>query len=100
LVPTLQPGNIVIMGNLGSRKSKAVRHAIRAAGARLFYLPKYSPDLNSIEQFFPKLKHWLRKAAKAIYNAVGPILNTVPPAECANYFVNAVNSSRSSSTRP
>lgn len=93
LVPTLQPGDIVIMDNLGSHKSKAVRHAIRAAGARLFYLPKYSPDLNPIEQFFAKLKHWLRKAAQrtteAVYNALAPILNTVSPAECANYFANA-----------
>ena len=93
LVPTLQPGDIVIMDNLGSHKSKAVRHAIRAAGARLFYLPKYSPDLNPIEQFFAKLKHWLRKAAQrtaeAVYNAGAPILNTVSPAECANYFANA-----------
>jgi transposase len=46
LVPTLRPGDIVIMDNLGSHKGKAVRRAIRAAGARLFYLPKYSPDLN------------------------------------------------------
>jgi len=49
----------------GSHKANAVRRAIRAAGARLFYLPKYSPDLNPIEQFFAKLKHWLRKAATA-----------------------------------
>ena len=73
--------------------SKAVRNSIRAAGARLFYLPKYSPDLNPIEQFFAKLKHWLRKAAKrtieAVYNAIGPILDTVSAAECANYFANA-----------
>ena len=93
LVPTLQPGDIVIMDNLGSHKSKAVRHAIRAAGARLFYLPKYSPDLNPIEQFFAKLKHWLRKAAQrtteTVCNALAPILNTVSPAECANYFASA-----------
>jgi putative transposase len=63
LVPTLKPGDIVIMDNLGSHKGKAVRRAIRAVGAQLFYLPKYSPDLNPIEQFFAKLKHWLRKAA-------------------------------------
>jgi transposase len=83
----------VIMDNLGSHKGKAVRHAIRAAGARLFYLPKYSPDLNPIEQFFAKLKHWLRKAAQrtteAVYNAIGPILDTVSAIECANYFANA-----------
>ena len=62
LVPTLRHGDIVIMDNLGSHKANAVRRAIRAAGARLFYLPKYSPDLNPIEQFFAKFKHWLRKA--------------------------------------
>jgi transposase len=93
LVPTLWPGDIVIMDNLGSHKGKAVRRAIRAAGARLFYLPKYSPDLNPIEQFFAKFKHWLRKAARrtteAVYNAIGPILDTVSAAECANYFANA-----------
>jgi transposase len=64
LVPTLRHGDIVIMGNLGSHKANAVRRAIRAAGARLFYLPKYSPDLNPIEQFFAKFKHWLRKATR------------------------------------
>ena len=93
LVPTLRPGDIVIMDNLGSHKANAVRRAIRAVGARLFYLPKYSPDLNPIEQFFAKLKHWLRKAEKrttdAVFNALGPILDTVSSAECANYFANA-----------
>ena len=81
------------MDNLGSHKGNAVRRAIRAAGARLFFLPKYFPDLNLIEQFFAKLKHWLRKAAQrttdAVYEAIRPILDTVSPAECANYFANA-----------
>ena len=63
LVPTLRPGDIVIMDNLGSHKGKAVRQLIRSAGAKLFFLPKYSPDLNPIEQVFAKLKHLLRKAA-------------------------------------
>ena len=63
LVPTLRPGDIVILDNLGSHRGKAVRRAIRAAGAKLFFLPKYSPDLNPIEQLFAKLKHFLRKAA-------------------------------------
>jgi len=93
LVPTLRPGDIVIMDNLGSHKGKAVRRAIRAASARLFFLPKYSPDLNPIEQFFAKLKHWLRKAAQrsadAVCDAIGHVLDTVTPAECANYFANA-----------
>jgi len=93
LVPTLKPGDIVIMDNLGSHKSRAVRHAIRAAGARLFFLPKYSPDLNPIEQFFAKLKHWLRKAAtrsgEAICNAIAHILALTTPTECSNYFAHA-----------
>lgn len=93
LVPTLRPGDIVVMDNLGSHKGKAVRQAIRAAGARLFFLPKYSPDLNPIEQLFAKLKHWLRKAAKrtadAVCDAIGQILATLTQEECANYFINA-----------
>jgi transposase len=93
LVPTLKPGDIVIMDNLGSHKGKAVRRAIRAVGAYLFFLPKYSPDLNPIEQLFSKLKHWLRKAAKrteeAVCDAIGQILDAVTPSECQNYFANA-----------
>ena len=93
LVPTLKPGDIVIMDNLGSHKGKAVRRAIRAVGAQLFFLPKYSPDLNPIEQFFAKLKHWLRKAASrttdALAEATGHILATLTSEECANYFANA-----------
>ena len=64
LVPTLKPGDIVIFDNLGSHKGTAVRRAIRAAGAKLFLLPKYSPDLNLIEQVFAKLKRLLRKAGE------------------------------------
>jgi putative transposase len=93
LVPSLKPGDIVIMDNLGSHKSKAVRRAIRAAGAHLFFLPKYSPDLNPIEQLFAKLKHWLREAAERSVEAVtatlGAILGTITPIECANYFANS-----------
>ncbi|MDB5380141.1 MAG: transposase [Rubritepida sp.] len=90
LVPTLRPDDIVVMDNLSSHKSPAVRRAIRQAGAKLFLLPKYSPDLNPIEQFFAKLKHGLRKAAKrtpdAVCDAIGHILDTITPAECSNYF--------------
>jgi putative transposase len=93
LVPTLRPGDIVVMDNLGSHRSQAVRHAIRATGARLLFLPKYSPDLNPIEQFFSKLKHWLRRAAKrsasTVCEAIGDILKTVSKTECSNYFANA-----------
>jgi transposase len=93
LVPTLKTGDIVIMDNLGSHKSKAVRQAIRRVGARLIFLPKYSPDLNPIEKFFSKLKHGLRKAAArsldAISDAIARILDTVAPTECKNYFIEA-----------
>jgi transposase len=93
LVPTLKPGDIVVMDNLGSHRSKAIRQAIRAAGARLFYLPKYSPDLNPIEQLFAKLKHLLRRAAArtpdTVCAAIGQLLHAFAPQECANYFKNS-----------
>lgn len=93
LIPTLKPGDIVIADNLGSHKGKAVRQAIRAAGARLLFLPKYSPDLNPIEQVFSKLKHCLRQAAARnpdeLCAAIGQILDRYTPKECQNYFVNA-----------
>jgi transposase len=93
LVPTLKPGDIVVMDNLGSHKGKAVRQAIRAAGAKLLFLPKYSPDLNPIEQLFSKLKHWLRHAAERTYDtlckAIGNILPNVSAQECRNYLANA-----------
>ena len=93
LVPTLKHGDIVIMDNLGSHKGKAVRRAIRAAGARLFFLPPYSPDLNPIEQVFAKLKTLLRKAAErtveATWQRIGTLLNAFPPQECASYLKNA-----------
>jgi putative transposase len=93
LVPTLQPGDIVIMDNLGSHKSKAVRQAVRAVGARILFLPKYSPDLNPIEMFFAKLKHALRKAQQRSFDglcdAIAECLDTVNPKECQNYFTKA-----------
>jgi transposase len=93
LVPTLRPDDLVLMDNLGSHKGIAIRHAIRNAGARLFLLPKYSPDLNPIEQVFAKLKHMLRKAAArsqdAVCDAIGCLLQTYTPIECNNYFKNA-----------
>ena len=69
LVPTLKPGDVVILDNLGSHKGKAVRRAIRATGARLLFLPPYSPDLNPIEQVFAKLKHLMRKAKERTVDA-------------------------------
>lgn len=93
LCPTLRAGDIVVMDNLTSHKSPRARRLIRAAGARLFFLPKYSPDLNPIEQLFAKLKHFLRKAAArnfdAICAAIGQILGTFTAEECAAYFHNS-----------
>jgi transposase len=93
LVPTLLPGDVVIMDNLGSHKGKAVRQAIRRAGAHLIFLPKYSPDLNPIEQVFAKLKHLLRNAAartiETVCAAIGQMLGTFTAGECANYLRNA-----------
>ena len=93
LVPSLRPGDLVIMDNRGSHKGQAVRHAIRAAGAKLFFLPKYSPDLNPIEQVFAKLKHLLRQAAARNFDtvcaAIGQLLDSFTAQECANYFANS-----------
>jgi transposase len=93
LVPTLKPGDIVVIDNLGSHKGKAVRRAIRGAGAKLFFLPPYSPDLNPIEQMFAKLKTLLRKAAErtveATWRRIGTLLSAFSPQECANYLVNS-----------
>src|SRR3546814_727583 len=93
LVPTLEKGDIVIMDNLGSHKNRAVRQAIRKAGAHLLFLPKYSPDLNPIEQVFAKLKALLRKAAERsigdVTQRIGKLLDAFSPQECANYLRNA-----------
>jgi transposase len=112
LVPTLAPGDVVILDNLGSHKGKTVRKAIRAAGAKLFFLPPYSPDLNPIirsaddpipqgpppgggggEQVFAKLKHLRRKAQErtvnALWRSIGSLLDAFSPDECARYLANA-----------
>jgi putative transposase len=93
LVPTLKPGDIVVMDNLGSHKADAIRQSIKGADARLIYLPPYSPDLNPIEQAFSKLKHWLRKAKERSIddacNRIATILKTFSAKECTNYFKNA-----------
>lgn len=93
LVPTLQPGDIVIVDNLASHKSQATNKAIRATGARLLFLPPYSPDLNPIEQVFAKLKTLLRKAnarsRESTWTEIGSLLDRFSPTECANYLTNA-----------
>jgi transposase len=93
LVPTLMPGDVVIMDNLGSHKRQAIRRAIRAVGAKLLFLPPYSPDLNPIEQVFAKLKTLLRKAGErtveATWRTIGDLLDRFAPQECSNYICNA-----------
>jgi len=93
LAPSLLKGDLVVMDNLGSHKAKAVRRAIRQTGARLLFLPKYSPDLNPIEQFFAKLKHHLRRdqprSRDAVCHAIAAALDTLTPRECSNYFAHA-----------
>ncbi|MGH6658619.1 MAG: IS630 family transposase, partial [Sphingomicrobium sp.] len=88
LVPTLCPGDIVIMDNLASHKVDGIRRAIEAAGATLAYLPPYSPDLNPIEQAFAKLKALLRKAAKRsipeLWDEIGELIGAFPQRECQN----------------
>lgn len=93
LVPTLKPGDIVILDNLGSHKAKAVRQAIRNVGAHRLFLPPYSPDLNPIEQAFAKLKHWLRKTQPRsvldVHHAIACTLKRFQPNECAAFFRNS-----------
>ena len=90
LVPTLRPGDIVIMDNLPAHKPVAVREAIEAVGAKLRFLPPYSPDLNPIEMAFSKLKAFLRKAAARtvdnLWNEIAKAIETYTPLECANFF--------------
>jgi transposase len=93
LVPTLKPGDLVLMDNLSSHKVAGVRQAIEAAGAERRFLPPYSPDMDPIEQGYAKLKNTLRKMARrtvdALWNAVGVAIDDVSPTECFNYFRNA-----------
>lgn len=93
LVKTLKTGDIVVMDNLGSHKVSGVREAIEAAGARILYLPPYSPDLNPIEQVFSKLKNLLRKTAArtvdTLWTAIGNLLDSFSSDECSNYLANS-----------
>lgn len=93
LAPTLCPGDIVVLDNLGSHKGRAVRRAIRAAGAHLLFLPAYSPDLNPIEMMFAKLKTLLRKAdprsPSRVSDCIATLLDRFAPEECSNYLRHA-----------
>lgn len=90
LVPTLAPGDIVVMDNLPAHKAAGIRDAIGVAGATLMFLPPYSPDFNPIENAFAKLKALMRAKAErtipALWNTVGSIVELFTPNECANYF--------------
>ena len=90
LAPELRPGDVVVMDNLSRHKGPRVRELIEAVGARLLYLPPYSPDFNPIEKAFAKLKALLRKAAErtveGLWTAIGRFLDAFTPTECANYF--------------
>ena len=90
VAPALRPGQVLLMDNLSSHKVAGVREAVEAAGATLRYLPSYSPDLNPIEQVFAKLKALLRAAAarttEALWAAVGRLLASISPTECARYL--------------
>jgi len=93
LCPTLQPGDIVVLDNLSSHKVQGVQQAVAAMGAKVLYLPPYSPDLNPIEKLFSKLKTLLRKAAKRateeLWKEIGKLLDTITADECANYFASS-----------
>ncbi len=93
LIPTLKPGDIVVMDNLSSHKGEEVREAIEAAGCELRFLPPYSPDLNPIEQAFSKLKAHLRKHAErsieSLWRRIGELIPEFSPTECRNFFQHA-----------
>ncbi len=93
LVPTLRPGGVVVLDNLGSHKGRRARHAVRSAGAHLLFLPPYSPDLNPIEQLFSKLKHLARAASprtvEATWRRIGDLLSAFTAKGCAAYLRHA-----------
>ncbi|MFZ0959269.1 MAG: transposase [Terriglobia bacterium] len=86
----LQPGDTVILDNLSTHKVAGVEEAILATGAKVRFLPPYSPDLNPIEKSFSKLKARLRQAAKrdieTLGKEIGELLNALSPGECTNFF--------------
>ena len=90
LVPDLRRGDVVIMDNLSSHKRASIREAIEAVGARLMFLPPYSPDFNPIEKAFARLKAMLRKAGErtvsGLWSLIGKLVDLLQPQECANYF--------------
>ena len=93
LVPELRPGDIVILDNLSSHKGAQAQALVEACGARLLFLPPYSPDLNPIEMAFAKLKHLLRRAGErtreGLWNRIGRLVDDFPPSQCRNYIRHA-----------
>ena len=93
LVPELKPGDVVILDNLPGHKGEEAAELVEARGARLLFLPPYSPDLNPIEMLFSKLKTMLRKAARrtkeALWITIGDLLSAFSPDECINYIRHA-----------
>ena len=93
LAPTLKRGDVVVLDNLPAHKVAGIREAVADRGAQIFYLPPYSPDMNPIEMAFSKLKALLRKAAartvEGLWAAIGRLIDTITPNECANYFAAA-----------
>jgi transposase len=90
LAPTLRPGEIVIMDNLGAHKVEGIRQAIEACGAQVLYLPPYSPDMNPIEQCWSKIKTALRsiaaRSSQALDEAITQVIATIRPADVRGWF--------------
>ena len=93
LIPTLEPGDIVVMDNLPAHKVAAVRAALRYADVQAFYLPPYSSDMNPIELAFAKLKALMRhqpaRTIDALWRRIGTLLDAFSPTDCANFFRHA-----------
>jgi len=93
LVPVLQPGDVVILDNLSTHKVAGVQPSIEATGARLEYLPPYSPDFNPIENMWSKVKQAMKgyepRNTRQLFKAAGAAFETVTPADCQGFFLNA-----------
>lgn len=90
LVPTLRPGDLVVLDNLSSHKGPRVRQLVAAAGAGVLYLPPYSPDFNPIEPAFSKIKQLLRSLAcrdqKSLWESIQPVLDKITFADAQGFF--------------
>ena len=90
LAPSLRPGDIVVVDNLSPHKAAGIREKIEAAGAELWYLPPYSPDMNPIEGMWSKIKAWLRKVKARTFDtlveAIAEALNHVTIDDAQGWF--------------